>query len=181
MKRAQLATEDLLKSIKEEHDLQPGYITPLSQVGGSSPVVGETYSRSLDDAATLLLNLLTPSIRDYAMELADVTLKLPRWQLLLGSMLAQYESGCLVSPSIDPSWRQAEAVMSDSICELAECRAHFIPKRFGQRFCSQTCGDISRKQGIDEMHERRRQEMLSVRREEREFGIRAPEFKEDEA
>lgn len=179
MKRVQLATEDLLSTIKSDHNLQPSSPTPLSQVGGSSSIVGETYSRSLDDAATLLLNLLTPSIRDYAFELADVVLKLPRWQLLLGSMMAQYESGCLTAPSIDPSWRQAEAVMQDSICELAECRVHFVPKRFGQRFCSQTCGDAHRKMEMAEMHERRRKEELMNKRAERESGIEPPRFEEE--
>jgi hypothetical protein len=180
MKRVQLATEELLSNIKSDHNLKPSPITPLSQSGGNSPILGESYSRSLDDAATVLINILSPSIRDYAIELADITLKIPRWQLLLGSMVAQYESGSLTAPTIDPSWRQAEAAMSDSICQLDTCGKHFIPKRFGQRFCSQECGDTQRKREIDEINKRRRLEEVLRRRRERDEGFKEPEFPEEE-
>ena len=178
MARAQLKTEELLSSIKSDHNLTPSPITPLSQVG-APPVVGETYSRSLDDAATLLINLLSPSIRDYAFELADVTLKIPRWQLMLGSMLSQYESGCLTAPSIDPSWRIAEAAMSDSICQLESCGKHFTPKRFGQRFCSQECGDADRRRTVGESNAQKRKIDLLRKREEREMGIKEVELEEE--
>jgi len=180
MARTQLKTEELLTSIKEGHSLIPSPITPISQLGGGSPIVGESYSRSLDDAATLLINLLSPSIRDYSIELADIVLKIPRGQLLLGSMMSQYESGCLTAPSIDPSWRQAEVAMTDSICQLDSCQKHFSPKRYGQKYCSQECGDEARKREIDLMHERERKITSMKRRMEREEGIKAPEFSEEE-
>ena len=179
MARAQLKTEELLTAIKEDHNLKPSPITPPSQMS-DSPIVGETYSRSLDDAATLLINLLSPSIRDYAIELADITLKIPRWQLLLGSVMAQYESGCLTAPSIDPSWRIAEAAMTDSICQLDTCKKHFTPKRYMQTYCSQECGDEARKRSIEDANRERRKIEMMRRREEREEGIKPPEFSEEE-
>ena len=180
MARTQLKTDEILTSIKEGRNLTPSPITPPSQLGGESPVVGESYSRSLDDAATLLINLLSPSIRDYAIELADIVLKIPRWQLLLGSMMAQYEGGCLTAPSIDPSWRQAETIMSDSICQLDACQKHFSPKRYGQRYCSQECGDVARGREIANINKVRRLNEMARKREEREEGIRPPEFLEEE-
>ena len=180
MKRVQLATEELLSNIKSEHHLEPGSIIPLSSPGDPTPIVGETYSRSLDDSATLVLNLLTPSIRDYAFELADITLKIPRWQLLLGSMLAQYEGGALTNPSIDPSWRQAESVMSDSICQLPSCQKHFIPKRYGQKYCGTACGDEARKADIIEMKRKKREAEIAERKLEEQMGIRPPEFRDEE-
>jgi len=132
-----------------------------------SPIIGETYSRSLDDAATLLLNILSPAIRSYVFELADITLKLPRWQLLLGALMSQYESGNLTAPSIDPSWREVEAVIGDSTC--GHCGVTFTPRRFGQKYCSQKCGDEAR--GIE--IKARNKERDDFQRREREAAKEA--------
>jgi len=149
MKRG-FSPEDVLKEMKESLSTGEPAPPPDPQTLGSPPIptIGETYSGSLDDAATLLFNILTPSIRDYAFELADVTLHIPRWQLLLGSMLAQYESGNLAGPSVDPSWRQIEAVIGHSICP--ECKREFTPKRHKQTYCSNACGDQARGRVIKE-------------------------------
>ena len=113
--------------------------TPLTGVTVEPPV--QQRVGYLEEAANMILNQLTPSIRNYAFEVADLVLKVPRWQLLLGSLLAQHESGSMVSPSIDPSWRELERVEARATCE--ECKKEFLPKKFGQRYCSNDCGNVA--------------------------------------
>ena len=144
MKRDRILPEEVLDGVKERFGTSPPSSPPTDLGNPPSPIIGETYSRSLDDAATLLLNILSPSIRSYVLELADITLHIPRWQLLLGALMSQYESGNLTAPSIDPSWREVEAIIGDSICDLETCKKTFTPKRFKQRYCSTQCGDIAR-------------------------------------
>jgi hypothetical protein len=124
---------------------------PPDQTEGSPtpPIVEERISSALDDAANLILSQLTPSIREYATELADIVLKVPRWQLVLGAVLAQYESGSLPNIALDPGWRQIEITVGDSTCQ--ECQQKFTPKRMGQKFCSNKCGSLSQRRVIDEM------------------------------
>lgn len=129
------------------HDMGPASINPIN----------DTYSGSLDDAASLLLRQLSPSIRDFAFELADITLKIPRWQLVLGTILSQYESGNLQAPSIDPAWRQMEIAVRQSTC--LQCGREFQPKRYGQAYCSPQCGDAVRRADIMKVRELRDAEM----------------------
>ena len=150
-----LNTEDIIKNMTEKSGGTFPPSTPSPQGVEFPPAIGETYHHSLDDAATLLINILTPAVRDYLFEMADVTLKIPRWQLLLGSALAQYESGNTASPSIDPSWRNIELAMGDSTCSLPSCGKKFIPKRYGQLYCSQGCGDEARRAEMLERHAER--------------------------
>lgn len=159
----QVLTDEILSKVKEERLPSSSFTPSTPPTNGEPPtqVINETYSGSLDDAATLLLNILTPSIRSLAMELADITLKIPRWQLLLGSMLAQYEGGCLAAPSIDPSWRQIEVAIGRSFCRI--CKREFTPKRFGQLFCSTPCGDVARGTAIEEAKTKKREEDLAFR------------------
>ena len=119
--------------------------------------INDTYSGSLDDAASLLLRQLTPSIRDYALELADIVLKIPRWQLVLGTVLCQFESGNLQAPSIDPGWRQIEVAVGTSTC--GQCKKTFVPKRFGQLYCSPECGNLARKAEIDRINKGKAEEL----------------------
>ena len=126
---------------------------------GPDPInpINDTYSGSLDDAASLLLRQLTPSIRDYGFELADIILKIPRWQLVLGAVLCQYESGNLQAPSIDPGWRQIEVAVGTSTC--GRCKKVFVPKRFGQLYCSPECGNLARKGEIDRINKGKAEEL----------------------
>jgi len=138
----------------------PGVTLPRQTLGAGAPpdqtegaptppVVEERVSSALDDAANLILSQLTPSIREYAMELADIVLKVPRWQLVLGAVLAQYESGSLPNISLDPGWRQIEITIGDSTCQ--ECQQKFTPKRMGQKFCSNKCGSLNQRKVIAAM------------------------------
>jgi hypothetical protein len=173
MRKDHILPEEVLDGIKERFGTSPPSSLPTPDGLGdpSTPIIGETYSRSLDDAATLLLNILSPAIRLYVFELSDVTLHIPRWQLLLGSLMCQYESGNLTAPSIDPAWREVEAVIGKSICGLDTCKKQFIPKRFGQKFCSQQCGDIARGMEIKQRNKERDDFNKKERESAKEAGM----------
>src|SRR3972149_871093 len=131
MKGHQLESEEILGTVKEGLSKSPtGNPTPLTNAEGAPLSIEGSFHGSLEEAANLLLTILPDSIRDYACELADITLKIPRWQLLLGSMMAQQESGNLAAPSIDPGWRQVEMLIKESICHF--CKKGFPPKHSGQ-------------------------------------------------
>lgn len=93
---------------------------------------------TLEEAAEVLLDQFTPAIRGFAQEVADVVLKLPRWQLVCGSLLAQYEGGCLPAPSIDPAW--IEETTSHSTRKCKRCGEDFTPFKPFQDYCSNKCG-----------------------------------------
>ena len=155
MVRGKLSSEDVINSLSETLKEAKPIETPTS-LGEESKVIGETYNNSLEDAANLLLSMLQPALKNFSMELADITLKIPRWQLLLGSLVSQHECGTLTAPSIDPSWRQVEAIIGKSIC--GECQKEFTPKRIQQKYCSQECGEMVRKREMEKRHEKQRKE-----------------------
>lgn len=93
----------------------------------------------LEEAANLLLSQLTKGVKAFACEVADIVLKIPRWQLVVGSVLSQQESGCLQSPSIDPSWSREVTSQGERVCEV--CGKTFIPMKPFQGCCSNECGD----------------------------------------
>jgi hypothetical protein len=148
-------TEKLAEAMEKPLDMKPVEQKEPDPI----QVVGDVYSRSLDEAATLLLSQLVPSVRDFAFELAEITLKIPRWQLVLGAVLSQFESGNLQAPSIDPSWRQVEVAVGKSTCGLEECRKGFTPKRFGEVYCSPLCGAKARKKEIDRINKMKAEEL----------------------
>jgi hypothetical protein len=131
------STEDILKQLGGE--LPKTELSPLPGVSVEPPA--PIRAGYLEEAANMILNQLTPSIRNYAFEVADLVIKVPRWQLLLGCLLAQHESGSMVAPVIDPAWRQMEIVEARATCE--ECKVEFLPKKFGQRYCSNQCGNLA--------------------------------------
>jgi len=83
--------------------------------------------------------------------------------------MAQQESGTLAAPSIDPSWRQVELLIKNSVCE--QCGISFPPKRQGQRFCSNKCGDLARKVEIDRSNKLKEQIRLAEQRAMKEAGL----------
>jgi len=92
----------------------------------------------LEAAANLLLEQLVPSVREFAYEVADVVLKVPRWQLLCGTLLAQFEGGTLTAPSLDPTWTEGKKTTGKRICQ--KCGKEFEPFKAFQRFCGNACG-----------------------------------------
>lgn len=151
--------QETVGRIKSAPDSGQGVIVDASLAPPTQPSLEGSYVRSLDEAANLLLNILTPSVRDYAFELADHTLHIPRWQLLLGSLAAQHECGTLQAPSIDPSWRQVTITPKAAICAIPSCQKEFAPKRFGEKYCSPKCGNEARRLEIDQIKKRRAAEI----------------------
>lgn len=97
----------------------------------------------LEASANIILSQFPSSVRDFIIEVADIVLKIPRWELLAGSVLAQYAQGTLSSPDLDPSWRDPILVENVGICK--QCAGEFIPTRRGQMFCTNECGGKWRK------------------------------------
>lgn len=168
--RKQILSEEILEGVRE--GLPPTYpSSSLSTSELSPPLIEESYHGSLEEAANLLLSILPSSIREYAVELADITLKIPRWQLILGSLMAQNESGNLTAPSIDPAWRQIELVIQKTICGYHACKKQFTPKRFGQKYCSTKCGDLMRGEEIAKHNKEREAFREKERKLEKDAGL----------
>lgn len=110
---------------------------------------------TLEEATNVLLEAMIPTQRDLFIELADLVLKIPRWQLLLGSVLAQVQEGNLASPYIDPTWVGIQLQTTNKKCEWEECGLEFTPKRLGQRFCSNACGVKANQKMLQEQKSRR--------------------------
>jgi hypothetical protein len=145
----------------EEGPHIPSSLDELSPPEGE---IGDRLGGELEEAANLLLSQLSPAIRDYAFELADLTLHIPRWQLALGAILSQYESGTLQAPASDPGWGRAVAIRErTAICQNPSCKKIFIPKRFGEKACSPACGTVLRKAVIDAHKKTTREVMTGAR------------------
>lgn len=171
VKGHQIESEDILGTVKEGLSKSPTPTpTPLTLAEGAPSPIEGSFHGSLEEAANLLLSILPTSIRDYACELADITLKLPRWQLILGSLMAQQESGNLAAPSIDPSWRQVELLIKSSICQY--CKTGFPPKHAGQKYCSNKCGDLARGEEIKAQNKMRDEIRRMEEQAERVAGLR---------
>jgi hypothetical protein len=95
----------------------------------------------LNDAANLLLEQFTPVVREFTIELAEIVLKIPRWQLVCGSLLAQFEGGCLAAPSLDPGWSSERRLVGVRKCE--ECGELFEPFKPFQKYCTNKCGTLA--------------------------------------
>jgi hypothetical protein len=126
--------------VEEGSDHSPEGAAQLSQ-GAAQPAVTETLEQRLESAANLLLSQFTPPITLFAEEVADVVLKIPRWQLICGSLLAQYEGGSLPAPSIDPAWVREGTLTGTREC--AYCHKHFEPFKAFQKYCDNVCGNAA--------------------------------------
>ena len=94
---------------------------------------------SPEEAANVILTYLPPNLKLLAEEVADVVLKIPRWHLVAGLVLAMAESGQMTIPSIDPGWARDSFRATEYTCE--QCKGTFSPDHMGQRFCSSKCGN----------------------------------------
>jgi len=137
---ARKRTEDYLAELSSEHSPEPERVEVSTVEEVIEDRVEIPTPFGFDEAANILLQRLDPPIRDYAIEVADLVLKIPRWQLLLGTVMAQYQSGALVAPYIDPSWQAQQVVESSGKCE--RCGKDFTPHKLRQRFCSNECGSL---------------------------------------
>jgi len=98
-----------------------------------------SHSMSAEDAANIILSYLPPNLELLAKEIADVVLKVPRWHLVTGLVLAMCESGQATIPSIDPGW--ARETFRPKEYECQQCKKIFSPLYMGQPFCSNKCGN----------------------------------------
>jgi hypothetical protein len=172
----QILTDEILGTVKGGLSKVPASSpnvanTPINQTEGAPPPIEGSFHGSLEEAANLLMTILPPSIKDYACELADIVLKIPRWQLLLGSLMAQNESGNLAAPSLDPGWRQVELLIQKSICGWEKCKKVFTPDHFGQLYCSNQCGNAARKADIDKNNELKEKVRKAEQKAMREAGL----------
>lgn len=94
--------------------------------------------KRLEYAATMLLEMLPPQIRDLAIELADLQYHCPRWHVVAGAVLRLSEEGRMADFSTEPHWDSDTIEREPSTCTL--CGSGFMPDRLGQRFCSNECG-----------------------------------------
>lgn len=98
----------------------------------------------LEAAANLLLEQLTPTYRDLALDFAKTVHKVPVWQFLLGCLMANQQSGMFSAPYFDPAWRDTTQIVNyKKICPV--CNRVFTPKRVGQVYCSNECGSSTLK------------------------------------
>jgi ribosomal protein S27AE len=150
---AKKRTEDYLAELSSSdvyETFAPDSILPAEGVESSTTFASvNRIDLTPEAAADILLSKLEPSIRNYAIELADLVLKIPRWQLVLGSLMCQYQSGSLVAPYIDPSWQVQQIVESSSKCE--RCGETFVPKRLKQRFCCNECGSLAIRDALEKL------------------------------
>jgi hypothetical protein len=97
----------------------------------------------LEAAANLISSQLSPAVRSFFNEVADKVLGIKRWELMAGSVLAQYSQGTLVSPELDPAWKEPTEVDKPKLCP--HCGKEFYPTRTNQLYCSTSCGSEVRK------------------------------------
>lgn len=139
---------DILSPVEEQSEEVK--TAPVNQP--DNEILPEKKGRPIDlleASANIILSQLPSSTRDFVIEVADIVLKIPRWELVAGSILAQYSQGTLASPDLDPSWRDPVIAKIVSVCAYHDCVKEFVPKRRGQQFCSNECGGKQRKEELE--------------------------------
>jgi len=114
---------------------------PLEQVVGKPlEQTASTGVHDIEACAKVLVEKLPAAVREQCYELAYLHRRVPLWVIVMGHVLAMYQGGRLFSPSFDPSWGMAsyQGPMVASTCEY--CADPFVPRRWGQRYCSNQCG-----------------------------------------
>ena len=100
-----------------------------------------TEYRTLERAATLILECLPGQVRDLAIELADLQYSCPRWHVVAGAVLRLSEEGRLADFSTEPHWSTDKGEPEPTKCK--HCNETFMPKRLGQIYCSERCGQAA--------------------------------------
>lgn len=101
------------------------------------PSIGKVDESKLNEAAALLMEC----IPDHASELVGELAKdysLPIWQIFVGVVLESHIRGTLSGFTVDPAWTEGLKKYS-YVCKL--CGKDFVPKQFGQQYCSNECGE----------------------------------------
>ena len=104
-----------------------------------------------DIGARLIMSVLTPPEINWIKEIAQKIHKRPIWQCFAGWFRYCHENSMAQAPLFDSQWdTKVDFGPGASTCALDECRQSFIPKRYGQMYCSTKCGAVVDKRLIVE-------------------------------
>ncbi len=93
---------------------------------------------SLNDCAEALIGHLDEQSRDFAIECANIILKIPMWQLVVGHLRQVADRGEMQSPWLDSDWGKDPVKLENINC--LTCGNPFSPIRLGQSYCCNGCG-----------------------------------------
>lgn len=120
----------------------------------ASIAVSPLSSEKLNEAASVIIAQFPPLISEYILELTDLVLHIPRWHLVAGALLAQYEQGNLMGVPIDPLWG-GEVIDPNRKSECEWCHKLIEdPKKMLQRF-HQECGISYNREQADKRRKER--------------------------
>ena len=100
------------------------------------PSIGTINEEELTKAAQLLMDCLP----DHASELIDEISKdyaTPKWQVFAGIVLEAHMNGVLSAFTVDPAWQEG---LKQYVYVCQFCKKEFVPKNYGQLYCSNDCG-----------------------------------------
>lgn len=100
----------------------------------------KTSIRTIERAATLIMELLDPLDEELAKETADLQYKCPRFHVVAGALARLIEEGRIADSltCVRPHWI-SERLAPEPV-ECGFCGELFDQERTGQKFCSEKCG-----------------------------------------
>jgi endogenous inhibitor of DNA gyrase (YacG/DUF329 family) len=133
---------------------RPSELQELSKLMGSppepAPTLVEVQQSVLKTAVTIddlsiawekLEKVLTQPVRISISAVAD-SLKMPKWQLVLGLLNHLHQSATLNCPVIDPSWKDADQMLLiGQEVKCPECGVMYVQQWPRQVYCSSKCGN----------------------------------------
>lgn len=122
-------------------------------------------SAQLEQAWATLESVLTKPVR-IVIETTATNLRIPKWQLILGLINHLHQSSTLSNPVIDPSWRDAESMLTigDEI-KCPECGVMFEQQWPRQIYCSTKCGTAKLERDMN----KRRADALELKKQADKF------------
>lgn len=119
----------------------------------TAPAPPKFDHETLNAASHHLLTQLLPVVHKMYQEQAAY-FRVPLWVLVTGHLKNIYETGRIGGLYLEPAWSSNLPSMQrpERVCE--ECGKKFKPGVFGQRFCSNQCGQMV----IDRANELRKQQ-----------------------
>lgn len=96
----------------------------------------------IDDLEGQAVNLIKRTMPEYVKEFSDdiceETIKIPRWQHLMGMYRLANDMSLFPQPLLDPEWEERTEGKSQNKCP--HCKKMFTPKYIGQLYCTNQCG-----------------------------------------
>ena len=96
----------------------------------------EDMDTQLNKAVQLLIDQMPDHVGELIQELSAQTY-ISKWQLVGGILFEAYNGGYLSAYTLDPAWKDGFRA-KESKCGF--CKDLFMPKRIGQLFCCNECG-----------------------------------------